>query len=301
MFWCHNPESLERKPEIQWIDSRCILCKTCLKACPRGALSFTDGRDCHRPGRVRRLRRLRRRMSGRGTGAAGQDLERGGAGAEVVKDVSYFGSSGGVTASGGEAALQAPFVAAFFKELMSRGIHTALDTSGQCTWESLDMIFPYTDLLLYDIKEIDPDRHREFTGSGNERILDNLIRAAEYTRGHTRPREIWIRTPVIPGATDRKENIAGIGSFIAAHLHGTVTRWELCAFNNLCRDKYRRLGKEWAFGASGLMEREAMEELSRTAQSSGVDPGNSLLERLNRVKTPLSPEGGRRDDIYLYI
>jgi pyruvate formate lyase activating enzyme len=191
---------------------------------------------------------------------------------EVVKDASYFGSSGGVTASGGEAALQAPFVAAIFKELMSRGIHTALDTSGQCPWDSLDMIFPYTDLLLYDIKEIDTARHREFTGSGNERILDNLTRAAEYARNHTRPKEIWIRTPVIPGATDRNENIAGIGSFIAGHLHGMATRWELCAFNNLCRDKYRRLGKEWAYGASGLMEREAMEELSRTAQSSGVDP-----------------------------
>src|SRR5208283_3521761 len=116
------------------------------------------------------------------------------------------------TASGGEATLQAPFVSAFFKELKSRGVHTALDTSGQCQWNSFEMILLHTDLLMYDIKDIDPARHREFTGSGNELILDNLIRAAEYATGHMTPREIWIRTPVVPGATDRRENIAGIGA-----------------------------------------------------------------------------------------
>jgi pyruvate formate lyase activating enzyme len=163
-------------------------------------------------------------------------------------------------------------VSAFFKELKSRGVHTALDTSGECRPDSLESILPYTDLLMYDIKEIDPARHREFTGTGNELILENLVHAAEYAAVHTMPRAIWIRTPVIPGATDRRENIAGIGEFIAARLRGKASRWELCAFNNLCRDKYRRLGREWAFGSSSLMKRESMEELYRTAQSSGVDP-----------------------------
>jgi pyruvate formate lyase activating enzyme len=270
--WCHNPESLELKPEIQWIESRCILCKTCMKACTRGVLSFIDA--C--------LVIDRAWCAGCGS-CAGEcpaaaleilgrtwNVER--LVHEVVKDVPYFGNTGGVTASGGEAALQAHFVAAFFKELMGRGIRTALDTCGQCPQGYLDEILPHTDLLLYDIKEIDPGKHREFTGSSNELILKNVVHAAEYTAGHTLPREIWIRTPLIPGATDRKDNISGIGGFIAKHLHGTVNRWELCAFNNLCSDKYRRLGKEWAFSSSRLLDREAIEDLAQTARSSGVDP-----------------------------
>lgn len=270
--WCHNPESLERAPELQWIDSRCILCAQCIDACPRGALKLAgteiviDRSVC----------------AGCGTCAAvcpSTALELIGAAwsveslaDEVMKDRSYYGTGGGVTASGGEAALQAPFVAALFRELKSRGIGTALDTSGHCRRDHLDMILPFADLVLYDIKEIDSERHRAFTGSGNKRILDNFIYTAGYVRGHILPGGIWVRTPIIPGATDRRENIAGIGALIAAHGSDVVTRWELCSFNNLCRDKYRRLGKEWDFTATPLVGRETMEELADAARSSGVDP-----------------------------
>ncbi|TFH38376.1 MAG: radical SAM protein [Chrysiogenales bacterium] len=214
---------------------------------------------------------------------------------EALKDASYFGAAGGVTASGGEAAIQAPFVSAFFKELNHRGIHTALDTSGQCRPEQLDLILPYTGLLLYDIKEIDSARHAACTGSGNERILENLLHAASFTRGHVMPKEIWIRTPIIPGATDRSENLLGIGAFIAAHLSDVTTRWELCAFNDLCRDKYLRLGREWPLGGRGLMERDVMEELAEAARGSGVDPG--IVRWTGSVRLPKDAAGpGRGGD-----
>jgi len=81
------------------------------------------------------------------------------------------------------------------------------------------------------------------------------------------PKHFWIRTPVIPGATDTSENIRGIGDFISANLHGTVARWELCSFNNLCRDKYKRLGIDWPFADKELPERSLMEELAQVARS----------------------------------
>ena len=190
---------------------------------------------------------------------------------EVMKDASFFGDTGGITASGGEAALQAEFVAAFFGELKSRGVHTALDTSGHCPWESLERILPHADLVLFDLKEIDPARHRAFTGAGIDLIHENIKKTAAYVRDHVLPREVWVRTPLIPGATDREENIAGIGAFIAEHLRGVVARWELCAFNNLCRDKYRRLGRTWDFAAAALLEPERAAALVAVAKRSGVD------------------------------
>ena len=93
------------------------------------------------------------------------------------------------------------------------------------------------------------------------------------------PRELWIRTPVIPGATATAENIMGIGAFIGSVLQGAVSRWDLCAFNNLCRDKYRRLGLEWAFDRTELLQRAFMEEMAEAARQSGGGSVRRSLER----------------------
>ncbi len=271
--WCHNPESLDRRPELQWLEVRCIGCGRCLEVCPHGALSRTVSeiainRDLCNACGICADECPSTAMEMMGSIRTVGDLVR-----EVMKDASFFGTTGGVTASGGEAALQAEFVAAFFRELKSRGVHTALDTSGHCQWKSIELILPHADLVLFDLKEIDPIRHKEFTGSGTDLIHENLLKIAEYVRGHVLPREIWVRTPLIPGATDREDNITGIGAFIAENLRGVATRWELCAFNNLCRDKYRRLGREWAFASAGLLDPLEAAALVEAAKRSGVDPG----------------------------
>jgi len=193
--------------------------------------------------------------------------------AEVVKDKVYFEKSGGgITLSGGEPTMQTNFAALLLKNLKKEGIHTALDTSGQCNLDVLGMLLPDVDMVLYDIKDIDPDRHRQFTGVSNKKILDNLIYLSHYISTHEIPSELWIRTPVIPGATACEENIRGIGRFIASRLGNSVNRWELCSFNNLCSSKYKRLDMDWPFKDSPLMTREYMENLADCAAGSGVDP-----------------------------
>ena len=109
------------------------------------------------------------------------------------------------------------------------------------TVKALLALAAHSDLVLFDLKEIDSDRHARFTGQPNERILANLRALAEQMRSGPLPAELWIRTPLIPGATASEANIRGIGAFIARELAGVVARWELCAFNNLAADKYRRL------------------------------------------------------------
>ncbi len=270
--WCHNPESISLKPQIQWLETSCIGCGICVKTCPELALTKTEkgiiiNRSlCNGCGLcAEECPTTAMELLGKKWNV--HDLV-----GELVKDRAYFEQSGGgVTLSGGEAALQNDFCLSLLNELKGRGIQTALDTCGQVSQSVLASLLPYVNILLYDIKEIDSEKHKKFVGQGNEKILANAVFAANYKKNHASPRIFWIRTPVIPGATDTAENIRGIGDFISANLHGTVTRWELCAFNNLCRDKYKRLAMDWPFADQELSERSLMEELSLIAKSK-VEP-----------------------------
>ncbi|MBU1903924.1 MAG: glycyl-radical enzyme activating protein [Proteobacteria bacterium] len=270
--WCHNPESVSPHPQVQWIGSRCIGCRTCLEVCIHKAISFRpDGVSIDR-------------KACQGCGSCAEecpstalelvgktwmtdDLIR-----EVLKDRAFFETSGGgITLSGGEPTLQTGFARALLKGLVAEGIDTALDTCGMCKEETLAQLIPYTRLILYDIKEIDPEKHREFTGSSNEQILRNLLYVCDYMKTQD-DLKLWIRTPVIPGATAREENIRGISRFIASNLGDLVSRWELCTFNNLCRDKYIRLDLDWDFKEAELLDRSLIAGLADVAKNSGVDP-----------------------------
>ena len=286
--WCHNPESISSTPQVNWLESRCIGCSTCRDVCPEKAVAFTsDG-----------IRINRDVCSGCGICAEecpstamdllGEQWKLEDLVYEVCKDKAYFEKSGGgITVGGGEPTMQAEFAAAFLTALKEKGIHTALDTCGLCSRKALDLLLPHTDLLLYDLKEIDSHKHGLFTGSGNEKILENIEYIRDCMRENGYPKALWIRTPVIPGTTATDDNIRGIGKFIATSLNGFVNRWELCAFNNLCKDKYLRLDLEWEFNTAGLMNKLQMEKLASVARNTGVDPdiihwsGSTRMERNN--------------------
>ncbi len=125
-------------------------------------------------------------------------------------------------------------------------------------------MFDDCDIFLYDIKLIDSDKHKKYTGVSNELILDNFIYLADKVKeaGKT----LWVRTPIIPDSTDSDENIRGIARFIK----GRFDRWELCAFNNLCKDKYERLYQDWFYQDAELMSSERMDELLAIAKNEGL-------------------------------
>ncbi|MDO9514544.1 MAG: glycyl-radical enzyme activating protein [Syntrophales bacterium] len=270
--WCQNPESIPTRPQLQWERAACIGCGTCIDLCPEKALSrggdgiIIDRRACTSCGLCsEECPSAAMKMAGKIWGLKGLI-------AEVLKDRAYFEKSGGITLSGGEPTMQAPAAAVILQGLREEGIHTALDTSGQCTPDILDALLPSVDLVLYDIKEINPDRHRRFTDVSNKKILENLAHLCRYRKTHEIPTDLWVRTPIIPGATASVENIRGIGRFLASLPNGAVSRWELCSFNNLCGDKYRRLGMGWPFKDTPLLARGYMEALADTAAGSGVNP-----------------------------
>lgn len=287
--WCHNPESISPHPQLQWLETHCIGCHTCLDACPNGCLSLDTQPMAGRPpaghampGNTIVLDRACCTACGTcaqacpanalellGTLVSVDELV-----SEVCKDRAFFDTSGGgVTASGGEPAMQPDFVAAFLARLQEAGISTALDTCGLASRTSLERILPHVDLVLFDLKEIDSEKHRAFTGQGNEAILEALLFVRDRLAGRAPAARLWIRTPLIPGATATRENLLGLGAFLAEHLPGQVERWELCAFNNLCRDKYRRLGQPWPFSDTPLLTAESLRAFEAIARQSGVDPG----------------------------
>jgi pyruvate formate lyase activating enzyme len=282
--WCHNPESISPHPQVHWLENRCIGCRTCIDACPHGALRWSDSgpvRDraiCQVCGAcVEACPANAHELLGRKIGV--QRLAK-----ELLKDRAYFEKSdGGVTLSGGEPTLQPAFALALLQELRTQGVSTALDTCGMCSPDTLERLATESDLILYDVKLLDPQAHREFTGVENARILDNQRRLGNLLAAHPKKR-LWVRTPLIPGATANRENITTIGMWLAAHLPGKVDRWEICAFNNLCRDKYRRLELDWAFTEAALLTQMDLEQAGDWARQSGFDMERIFVTGAARVE-----------------
>lgn len=272
-LWCHNPESISPKPQIHWVAVRCIGCHSCQDICPENALMMTDtGLEIDR-GVCTGCGECAEICPTTAIELLGSKWEVTALAKELLKDREYFKqSSGGITISGGEATLQWKFVSALLRVLKDEGVHICIDTCGIVRKVALDAILPYTDIVLYDLKEMDPKRHQVFTHNPIEAVLETLTIITEYVRTHSAPSEVWIRTPLIPGATARHDNIRAIGAFIAENCSGVVSRWDLLAFNNLCKDKYMRLGLNWVYEDTNLLSRQMLEQLAGTATRSGVDP-----------------------------
>jgi pyruvate formate lyase activating enzyme len=267
--WCHNPESLLNKPQLEWIEHKCIECKTCIETCRQGAIFFDETRLIIERKKCDNCRECVEECPSTALNMIGSWWNSEDLFYEVNKDkVYYTESGGGITISGGEPTLQHPFVLKFLKKCKENGISTALDTCGYASEEVYKKLVPFIDLVLFDIKEIDNKKHIEFTGVPNVKILENISWIAKYLKNNNK--RIWIRTPIIPGYTATVENIRGIGKFIIDKLNNVPERWDLLAFNNLCITKYERLGIDWPLKDELLMTGDQIEDLYKVAKNTGI-------------------------------
>jgi pyruvate formate lyase activating enzyme len=282
--WCHNPESISRSAQTQWFAERCLGCGTCVDTCPDGCLVLSDaGLQINRENCQLCMSCVDACPSG-ALEAIGRSVSTDELLHELLKDRAFYEKSGGgVTLSGGEPTFQPDFAATLLYALQQAGIHTALDTCGHTTQDIFERLLPHIDLLLFDIKLIDQERHQQLTGQPNTRILENLLFISDYLKHQERPIELWIRTPLIPNATDSRQNLGSIGDYLSTHLDGLVSRWELCAFNNLCRDQYKRLGLDWQYANTPLLTQAQLRDRKFEARSKFSQPQIVLATGATRV------------------
>jgi pyruvate formate lyase activating enzyme len=241
-LWCHNPESIDRRPELITRSARCAACYSCVASCPKKALSPGPGRGpvvvdrdlcdlcglCVEACAYEALEIVGRRAT---VSALADEAER--------DRLFYEQSGGGVTLSGGEPLAQPAFALALLEELKFRGISTALDTSGQAGTDVLARAAGLSDLILYDLKLMDEPAHRRYTNAGNSMILDNLRRLDRLGK------PVRVRIPLIGGVNDGEDNITASIAFLKTL--SSIQRIDLLKYHRGGQEKYRNLDKQSCF------------------------------------------------------
>jgi pyruvate formate lyase activating enzyme len=249
--WCHNPESQSPETEFVRLRHRCMSCGRCSEA--ELASPVVEGRGAHD---------VELCPTGALQGVGGV-MEAPALVETLLRDRIFFDESGGgVTFSGGEPLMQAPFVIEALRLLQARGVHTALDTCGSARWQDLRDAAAAADLILYDLKLMDDARHVAATGSSNRVILKNL---QALTTVHA---NIWIRIPVIPGVNDDEANLDATAAFLRP-LAG-ITRVDLLPYHPTGEAKFARVGLDYTLHGTHTPSSERLEALAAHVRATGL-------------------------------
>lgn len=213
--WCHNPESQLAEPQIMFYREKCTGCGYCesISAYNSNLICLNGAKEI-----------------------CGKEYTADMVLNEILKDKAFYeNSNGGVTFSGGESMLQIDFLCELLQKCKNYGIHTAVDTAGNVPWSHFERILEYTDLFLYDIKILNSEKHKQFTGVENQIILNNLKKLFESGA------RLYIRIPVICGVNDSVEEMQKIRSFIMPY---KPVKIELLPYHKLGEYKYAALNME---------------------------------------------------------
>jgi len=172
-------------------------------------------------------------------------------------------SGGGVTFSGGEPLMQGKFLAGALSSLKNNGIHTTVDTSGQADRSVIDSIIDDTDLFLFDIKHLNEEKHRKYTGVSNILLLDNYRYIIE------KGKKVFVRIPVIPGYNDDDEHLEELRNFLQGFAGSSLSEIDLLPYHKIGISKYRRFGLEFKMDGVERPSSDRMSQLKEFFASTG--------------------------------
>ncbi len=240
--WCSNPESQLRVHEVMFKRVNCVDCGACAAACPVGVHKMVDGEHV--------VDRAVSCIGCRGCEAAcmnhalevmGDDRTVDDVVAFLDEDADFYRmSGGGITLSGGEVLAQAEATYSILMAAKSRGYHTAIETCGYAKTETVLKIARYVDLFLFDIKQMDPVKHKFWTGVNNELILANVRTLLE--SGHN----VRVRMPLLKGVNDSKDEIDAVIDFFKPYRYQkNFDGVDLLPYHKLGVGKYASLGRDY--------------------------------------------------------
>jgi len=250
--WCQNPETNSLQPEIIYTAESCVGCGKCVESCTNHAIEVVGSEIVYH----RKLCTVcgacakacgpeARKQVGERRGL--NEIQR-----IVLSDkLFYQNTNGGLTVSGGEPTMQADFVAKLFDAVKAEGINTAMETCGMCEETQFYKAVKDCDLLLFDIKHMNSEAHKKYTGVGNEQILRNLRNAARMGK------ETIIRIPLIPGVNDGEESLK-LTSQIARECK--VKEIHILPFHQMGQGKWQGLDKDYEFEQTPLPTQGVIEK-----------------------------------------
>ncbi|MEE9912584.1 MAG: glycyl-radical enzyme activating protein [Deltaproteobacteria bacterium] len=261
-LWCSNPESQCFLPELLIRDINCKGCGSCVDVCPQGAISITKktGRIIDRQKCDQCLLCVQSCLYGSliqcGQYRTVKDVLE-----EVLQDkIFYKNSGGGVTLSGGEPLAQSNFAVKLLSECKKEGLHTALETSGHGSWKEMEKMLGFVDLILFDIKHLDPGKHHRTTGIKNNILLENLQKAAAINN-------IWLRVPLIAGfndSTDHIKKVAALGKDAGAQ------KISLLPYHEGGKSKCQQLGTPYGFPGGRTPDEKQINKLKKIIEKAGL-------------------------------
>lgn len=255
-LWCSNPESQQHHPQLVYWANKCIGCSACVESCPQKALTLGDKGISIDRSRCRICGTCAETCNAEALILIGKEMTPEEVLTEVLKDMPFYRKSGGgVTFSGGEPLIQNEFLKETAKICKENGVNTAIETSGCVHWEIIEDIMPYIDLFLYDLKEMDRKRHKDYTGDYNDIILSNFISLVQSGK------EVVVRIPIIMAYNERNENLRHVIEFLKRRAPGI--RVDLLPYHRLGRTKYDRLDQIYELNSLDPPTRERMDEIKR--------------------------------------
>jgi pyruvate formate lyase activating enzyme len=239
--WCHNPESLSVRPQLEFYPSRCIGCGHCFERCPNHAHTLAED-GAHRIDRAKCVGcgRCAEECYASALIIKGRSVSLDELMETILADKPYYDESGGgVTLSGGEPALQNDFARAILAACKEAGIHTAIQTAGNYPFALLESLLPHLDMVMYDIKGYSHGIFEWFVHGDRELIFDNLKRLATTFQG-----TLAVRTPCVGSVNDTPEEIERIAQMLRDI--GNVAYYQLVPYHGLAKVKYDALDVAFA-------------------------------------------------------